>query len=298
MTAASSAVRVINAGDVTAGFGYRIVPILTSTGDLVTYQGFEARSPIITSSGTITTATAVYIHQQNVTGVTTGYGIYQVSTADINYFAGDVGLGTATPQGRLHIGDPANTNYAKWAADGFATLVGTARASEDIQFNVVALKLGASAPTTAIIGVTPILLFDATTDEEVHGSMEIPHNYDDGSDFRAHFHWAPTDGTAGNVTWGIEYHITRDENNETLTEATTTSIIVDATQSLQDEVLVSGNITISGIGVQSGDHSHFRVFRDADASEGGASDTYANNATLISFDVEYQIDGFGADNQF
>jgi len=196
----------------------------------------------------------------------------------------------------IRVGD--GTNNVSVATDGFITLTGTARASEDMQFVVKKLKPGASAPTEAIVGITPVFQFDTTTDDEAHLVFEILHNYDNGTDFRAHFHWAPTNGNAGDVTWGIEYHITRDENNEVLTEATTTAIIVDATQSLQDEVLETGNIIISGSGVQSEDHMHIRIFRDADASEAGASDTYASDASLISFDVEYMIDGFGEDSQF
>lgn len=234
------------------------------------------------------------------TGATPDLAEHVVITHD-----GNVGIGilAALPaklsvNGTTRLGDPGGANYSAFAADGYVTLEGTARASEDIQFNIVVLKPGAAAPTAAIIGITPVLLFDTTTDDEAHLILEVPHNYDAGTDFRAHFHWAPTDGNAGDVTWGIEYHITRDENNEVLTAATTTAIIVDATQSLQDEVLESGNITIDGTGVQSEDHIHIRIFRDADASEGGASDTYANDAALISFDIEYMINSFGADTQF
>ncbi|GIW62068.1 MAG: hypothetical protein KatS3mg089_0920 [Patescibacteria group bacterium] len=63
---------------------------------------FEAGSPTI-SSGGITTLTGLYINQQKVSGVTTGYGIYQVSSADLNYFAGNVGIGTTAPVHKLEL---------------------------------------------------------------------------------------------------------------------------------------------------------------------------------------------------
>jgi hypothetical protein len=49
---------------------------------------FFARSPILTA-GVITTSYGLYIERQKLaSGVTTGYGIYQANSADINYFAG------------------------------------------------------------------------------------------------------------------------------------------------------------------------------------------------------------------
>lgn len=192
-----------------------------------------------------------------------------------------------------------DTNNMTTAIDGFVTLNGTARAAIDIKFPMTRLKKGGiSDPAETLVGVTYTFGFDATSDEEVFAKAELPHIYSNGTDLQAHFHWAPSDGTAGNVTWGLEYHITRPENNEVLTEATTTAIVVDATQSLQDEHLESGDIVISGTGVQSGDFVHLRIFRDANASEGGASDTYAADANLIEFDIRIMVDGFGKDLQW
>jgi hypothetical protein len=44
--------------------------------------------------GTIANAYGLYIGNLKVTGVTNSYGIYQASSNDINYFAGNVGIGT------------------------------------------------------------------------------------------------------------------------------------------------------------------------------------------------------------
>lgn len=192
-----------------------------------------------------------------------------------------------------------DSNNMTTAVDGFVALTGTARASIDLKFNLTRLKKGGvNDPAETVVGITYLLGFDAAADEEVFVTSEIPHNYSDGTDIMAHFHWAPSNGNAGDVTWGIEYHITRPENNEVLTEAMTTVIVVDATQSLQDEHLESDGVALSGTGVVAGDVLHIRLFRDANASEGGASDTYAADANLIAFDLQIMIDGFGADTQW
>ena len=74
--------------------------------------------------------------------------------------------------------------------------------------------------------------------------------------------------------------------------------MIDATQSLQDECLLSSHITISGTSVQEEDLIHMRIFRDANASEGDASDTFDDDANLIAFHLEIMVDGFGKDLQW
>ena len=212
---------------------------------------------------------------------------------------GDVVVNNALTVKSANIGDGGVTDYLEVVSDGFVTLKGAARASIDHEFEPSNLKLPASNfPGTATIGLTPVFQFNAASDEEVFGAFEIEHAYSNGTDLRAHFHWAPTDGNAGNVTWGIEWHATTPNNNQVLTEATTTQIVVDATESLQDEVLLTGDITISGAGITSEMTFHFRIFRDADASEGGASDNYGADASLVHFDIEIMTDGFGKDEQW
>jgi excisionase family DNA binding protein len=105
-------------GNITGVFGQPVSTAAGTVGSLVGVQGslrtanagltltagkmFEALSPTV-SSGTITNQYGLYINQQDVTGVGTGYGVYQTSSADLNYFAGNVGIGTTNPQAKLEI---------------------------------------------------------------------------------------------------------------------------------------------------------------------------------------------------
>ena len=70
--------------------------------------GFRAVSPTVTM-GTFTNAYGLYIESQDVTNVGTGYGIYQASAADVNYYGGRVFLnttdGTTDPNARLLVRD-------------------------------------------------------------------------------------------------------------------------------------------------------------------------------------------------
>lgn len=60
----------------------------TSTGDITVGRVIYAAPPTISSSGTITTLTGVFIGTQKHASVTTAYGIYQAGASDLNYFAG------------------------------------------------------------------------------------------------------------------------------------------------------------------------------------------------------------------
>jgi hypothetical protein len=64
---------------------------------------FHANSPSIVANSYLTNAYGLYIAQQKVTGVTTGYGVYQANSADINHFNGNVGIGTTNPLDKLEI---------------------------------------------------------------------------------------------------------------------------------------------------------------------------------------------------
>jgi len=147
----------------------------------------------------------------------------------------------------------------------------------------------ANNPAQSEIGVTPVLLFDAASDEWVYYEWEVPENYYAGSDFKIRFYWAPTDANAGDVVWGIEYTIITPENDEVLTAATTTQTVTDSTQSLANELLRTDFITISGTGVQPGDIISMRVYRDAD----NAADDYGADAALIHLGLYFKVDRNG-----
>jgi len=142
-------------------------------------------------------------------------------------------------------------------------------------------------PDQGEIGVTPVLLFSASSDEWVYYEWEVPENYHAGSDIKIRFYWAPTDGNTGDVVWGIEYTIISPENNEVLTAATTTQTVTDSAQGLANELLQSDFITISGTGIQPGDIIGMRVYRDADA------DDYGADAALVHLGLYFQVDRNG-----
>jgi hypothetical protein len=71
--------------------GFRSQMDTGGSGTCVNYYGFRAASVI----GTVTNAYGLYLDAQG--GGTLSYGVYQAGASDDNYFAGQVGIGTAFP---------------------------------------------------------------------------------------------------------------------------------------------------------------------------------------------------------
>lgn len=117
--------------------------------------GIDIQAPTINGTSTITNLYGLYIGQQNATGVTNAYGVYQVASGDRNYFAGNVGIGTTTPsqalsvQGNALISGSISSIAAITATSTItaANFVGTGSATSTFAGNV---RIGNGATPTFI----------------------------------------------------------------------------------------------------------------------------------------------------
>jgi len=78
-------------------------------------------------------------------------------------------------------------------------------------------------------------------------------------------------------------------NGELLTAGTTSLSVVDSTNSTQDELLESGDMTISGAGCAFEDVIGLRIYRDP----ADGSDTYVSDASLVLVEINYIADKLG-----
>lgn len=148
-TAASTSIRLNSAGNSTNAYGYQIIPILSNSGSITSYRGFNARTPSRTSTGTITTAYGFYAEAQKVTGVTTGYGFYQAGASDLNYFAGDVEIDGALNHDGTTVGLYGVTPVVR-ASAYTQTYSTTSRTHENVTaVNPAAYGAGANGYSTA-----------------------------------------------------------------------------------------------------------------------------------------------------
>jgi len=126
----------------------------------------------------------------------------------------------------------------------------------------------------------------AVVPDEIHASLEVLHDYKEGTDIHFHLHWYPTNATVANVKWQFRYSWF---NPGTIPPAGQTASVVVATSGVAWQEQTSA-IVLSGTGMKMGSRLVYTLFRDAQ----DAQDTYAFNAAVSDMGIHYEIDTMGS----
>jgi len=209
------------------------------------------------------------------------------SARDRQFNSFGLGMAATGTAGQIRCGD--GTNYFGTAADGEVALTGTARVTKSINISPALMTVGATPATAAIVGIFDVLQFTSVTHDDAHFTWRIPEDWDSSTDFSVYIYWAPTDGNAGNVKWQLDWIALTAENNEVLTGGVTTPTVTDATQALQDELLLTSAMAIGHASVSAEEVIGCRIHRDP----GDAADTYGASASLVLIQIEYTANKLG-----
>lgn len=189
-------------------------------------------------------------------------------------------------------GDELGGNYTEFEEDGTLHMVGNATVYKDINVSGASLvKTGANAPDIInfVNANTATYAFDGgALTEKLYGTIELAHDYYEGTDVEFHIHWAPTTANTGNVVWQIYW--TWQNAGSTFsasTLATATATAAGGTAWVSKYISVA---TLSGTGKTINSHIVFQVFRDPS----NAGDTYPDDAALIQIGIHYQSDSLGS----
>ncbi len=203
----------------------------------------------------------------------------------------DVSNGTA-------IIEVKNSNNVKTIFDVQPSVI---NASEKIKLsdNAIAwedLRIGGSlragvnpAPTFAqVAGLGNLYLykFGASTLDNLYCTIQLPHNWKEGTDIIPHIHWITEDSNAGNIVWRLEYSWAN--YNSTYSTSTIVETTVSNSTGLKHNMATFP--TISGTGKTISSIILIRLSRNGTA----AADTYASSVCLMDFDIHYQIDSLGS----
>ena len=166
---------------------------------------------------------------------------------------------------------------------------------EDLTVPVLMTKAtgGAAADEATFNTTFYTYQFEAGTDEEIYGSVQLPHSWN-GTAIEPHIHWAPQTTADGDpasqaVVWCLDYSWA--EIGTTMPAATTA--LCGSTHAPADANVVqfrhyytdlSAHITPGAGADQGSSILMFRLYRDANA--GG--DTYEGEAALLAIDFHYQ----------
>ncbi len=206
-----------------------------------------------------------------------------------------LGIGTNAPtesldvKGTTRFGDQT-TNYSGFSSTGVLTQKGTARTKHHLTIKAENTKLGPTSPTVANIGNFSVLQFTGVgAAQSILTTFHTPEDWAVGTDFSVHVHWAPVNANAGNVFWEMSWKAVASNSNEVLSGAGTGTGVVDATELLQDELLESDDMTISGASISAEDIIGITLSRDPS----DPLDTYASAASFVFLEIEYTSDKLG-----
>lgn len=206
-------------------------------------------------------------------------------------------------------GGSGETNAMSIADDGTVTLHGDATTWNDLVINpATARNEGNNTPDWSLF-VSPYIYtwkFSPSTVNEVDFSVQMPHNYKEGSTIYPHVHWSSTTAAGTNrVRWVLYYQWVNFGDNY----VSSTSTYVYGT-ALADNDAVSltayqhtitpmnpngvANAGISGTDKKISSVLMCRLYRDGS----NGADNFSGSAYLLSVDFHYEIDSFGSGLQF
>ena len=189
---------------------------------------------------------------------------------------------------------------ASWKVGGTLTIstggkfLNEAGPWDDLRVPLTAVKVGASKIPgfDDTLGTIKAYSFDAAAQEEVHFYVQVPHNWKVGTDLEPHVHWTTTASSTNTakVRWGLEY--TLQDIYGTFASPSTTYALGTPTGPLVHEYTDIGTIDMSTISGPSAMIA-MRFYRDSTS----ALDTYAADASVLEFDLHYQIGSMGTTSE-
>jgi hypothetical protein len=139
----------------------------------------------------------------------------------------------------------------------------------------------------AFIGRTFAFSFDPDTNEGVNFTVQLPHNYKEGTSIIPHVHWSPSSAAGGNVVWSIECSWANMDATFPATETYNVTVPADGTIYGHD---VAYFLALNGTGKTISSMLNCSLNRGASM----AADTYVNEVWLQEIDFHYQIDSLGS----
>lgn len=173
------------------------------------------------------------------------------------------------------------------------TLVLATPVYNDANVGGLALRAGATTPpitqwvdnagnNTGVYGL------GFAVNDEANGSIEIPHDYKEGTDLVFHLHWGANNAPSGTdyVKWQLTYFITGPEDT---TPAPPTPLVKETAYDTQYEHMICNFTAITGTNLKIGDQFNFNIKRiTADG------DAYAGVAIMETIGFHYQCDTVGS----
>ena len=220
-----------------------------ATGSDYIRTGFEVTETLIfitdSNTGSINDYTSygyrfiapTVISEAGISGSINRYAFW--ANGGMNYFEGDTGIGTATPQEKLSV----NGNIVLPKASGKGIKVDLTTPTfgfRDILGDQFSKNTGATKPIlTAYNGVINAWKFEA--DDEAYFTYHIPHDYVAGSPIFLHVHWShnETNVTGGTVTFKLTSILAKAHNQQPFQSSPSVGTFTGTASTVQYQQILS-----------------------------------------------------------
>jgi len=180
------------------------------------------------------------------------------------------------------------TNNVTTGPDGL-TLLGTARKKAKLTIAGGNFQGGSTSPANAVLNdITFVYSFKKNADECVLNALQMPNDYEEGTDVIVNIIWGPADTDTGNVKWDVKYNLVDDGDN--IATAATTLTLLQAGPGVTEQRVTTGDFTIPGASILKSTLINLQVERNG--SDG--TDTYNNDAYLCAAIVQYTKNTLGS----
>lgn len=229
-----------------------------------------------------------------LTSPSTGLLVYNTATTS----AGTVY--DVTPGFYYNAGTPASPN---WAQVVNATGAGTADLWDDLRVPLSAPSKGNVLPkflpfpyNNAVNGNPLLNWFEDGAAEELYFVVQLPHDWDEGTNIFPHVHWVPSATSSGKVEWSLDYSWLNNEDTHseytTIKGDTTTRNITNLVANTQYITPLGSSVGMNASGKKISSMIICRLYRDA--TNGNSTDTYTGLAGTLEIDFHYLRNSMGS----
>lgn len=200
-------------------------------------------------------------------------------------------LGNANLHGQTILGTYPD-NYTQVSNTGHLTLVGSATVFNDANVGAMTFITGGTLPgivewLDSTGAGTGIYTRGFAVNESGSGSIEIPHDYKEGTDMTFHLHWGANDAPTGKdyVKWQVDYFISR----SAVATPVKATLVVESEVAQYEHKMSNLAPVITGTNLKIGDQVNFILTRIA-----AVGDAYAGETLVETIGFHYECDTLGS----
>jgi len=169
---------------------------------------------------------------------------------------------------------------------------------DDLRFPSQGINPPGAASDPDVETTTGLWLFAAAATQMLAGIAQMPHSWKEGTTLKPHVHWQKTTSAGGDVLWQFDYEVVNNGAVAAMDYGSQLQATTVATGTpdgdTANEVLITplGDITMTGKTVSS------IIFWKLSRIGSDAADTYGADARMLEFDIHYEVDSFGSNDEF